>query len=46
MGRRWSKKKGLGDLLSSQVVGMGSFVGGGYGYGDGGGSGSHHYLPP
>ena len=45
MGKRWSKKKGLVGLLSSQGVGMGSFVGGGYGDGGDGGGGSHHYLP-
>jgi len=44
MGRKWSKKRGLG-LLSSRGVGMGSFVGVGGGGGDGGGGGNHH-LPP
>jgi len=45
MGRKWSKKRGLG-LLSSRGVGMGSLVGVGVGGdGDGGGGGNHH-LPP
>lgn len=41
MGRKWSRKRGLG-LLSSRGVGMGSFVG----VGDVGGGGGNHHLPP